>query len=319
MIKYLDLFSGIGATHEAFSQLQEIESRMYKFCEYEDRIAKMYSIIHNVSEQDNLGDITKVNEKELGDFDFVTFGFPCQDISALGNQDGLFDKNGNKTRSGLFFDAMRIIKHKQPKIAIAENVKALLFKKNKEDFNAMENEINKCGYNLYYKVLTPKDFGIPHSRQRVFMVLIRRDIDDLKYEFPKSIGLNSKVVDYLDNDILSDYYLSEHQIEKYAKNEMRLKKKYSSLNSEIAICMTTKQGIKSNPQNFIEDENGVRMFTPREMFKLQGFSKTHADKLINDGYTVKDIGFALGNSLSVVIMKKLIISVQRYLKEEANG
>lgn len=315
-IKYVDLFSGIGGVTESFHQLKKegiLDFNLYKYCEYDDKIAKMFSIIHNEDLSKNLGDITLVNESKLDDFDCIFFGFPCQDISTLGSQKGLFDSNGNKTRSGLFFDAMRIIKEKQPKIAIAENVKALLFKKNESDFNAMEKEINNCGYNLYYKVFTPKDFNIPHSRQRIFMVLIRKDIDDSKYEFPVGIGLHSTVKDFLDVDIKQEYYLNETQIDKYAKNKMRLQKKYSSLNSDIAVCMTTKQGIKSNSQNFIEDELGVRMLTPREMFKLQGFDFTHGDTLINSGYNINNIGFVIGNSLCVSIMKELIKSILKYI------
>ena len=177
----------------------------------------------------------------------------------------------------------------------------------------MEDEINETGYNLCYKVMTPIKHGVPHSRQRVFMVLIRKDIDDGTYEFPEDETLNVKVSDLLDIDIKEDYYLNETQITNYAKNEMRLKKKYSSLNSDIAICMSTKQGQKSNPQNFIEDENGVRILTPREMFKLQGFDKSHGDTLVENDYPISKIGFVLGNSLSVPIMKKLILSIKKYM------
>jgi DNA (cytosine-5)-methyltransferase 1 len=81
----------------------------------------------------NLGDITKVDEKALPkDIDLCTYGFPCQDISLAGKQKGLFNDDGTQTRSGLFFEALRIIEETQPRVAIAENVKNLVGKK----FNA---------------------------------------------------------------------------------------------------------------------------------------------------------------------------------------
>lgn len=317
-IKYLDLFSGIGATHESFTQLEEenfVQGELVNYCEYEDYIAKMYSVLHNVSLDKNLGDITSVDETKLDVFHLMTYGFPCQDISMLGKQEGFFDGDGNLTRSGLLFEALRIARHKQPNVLIAENVKALVNKNNKDNFDLMINELNKIGYNSYWKVLDAKKYGIPQSRQRVFIVSIRKDLDDGTYSFPKEVELTSRASDYYDSSeyITDDLYLNEHQINMYAKNEMRLKKQYSSLNKDIIICQTTKQGQTSNPQNFIEDERGVRIMTGNECLKLQGFRDGCGHKLINAGFSTSQIGFVSGNSLCVPIMKKLILSIEMYI------
>ena len=317
-IIYLDLFSGVGATHESFTQLESeglIKGDLLNYCEYEDWIAKMYSVLHNVPLDKNLGDITKVDETKLSDFDLMTYGFPCQDISMLGNQEGFYDSDGNLTRSGLLFEALRIAKYKKPKILIAENVKALVNKNNRDNFNLMINELDEMGYNSYWRVLDAKKYGIPHSRQRVFIISIRKDIDDNTYDFPKEINLNYKASDYYDSQeyIADDLYLNDHQIQMYAKNEMRLKKQYSSLNKDIIICQTTKQGQTSNPQNFIEDNKGVRIMTGNECLKLQGFRDGCGHKLIDNGFTTAQIGFVSGNSLCVSIMKKLILSVGKYI------
>ena len=86
---------------------------------------------------------------------------------------------------------------------------------------------------------------------------------------------------------------------------MRLKKKYSSLNSDVIVYMTTKQGQKSNPQNFIHDEKGYRILTEREMFALQGFKKESATKLVNNGITTSQVGYMCGNTISVCVIEHI--------------
>ena len=112
MINYLSLFSGIGAFESAMRN-QGIPFEISNYCEIGEAQSKAYSLIHGVSEEKNLHDITTIDEKELGHVDFITYGFPCQDISRAGQQKGFTDEDGNKTRSGLFFDAARIIKATQ--------------------------------------------------------------------------------------------------------------------------------------------------------------------------------------------------------------
>lgn len=109
MIKYLSLFSGIGAFEKAMVN-QDISFDLIAFSEIDKYASKAYSLIHGVPEEKNLGDITKIDENIFGEVDFITYGFPCQDISIAGFQKGL-TVDGKKTRSGLFFDALRIITH----------------------------------------------------------------------------------------------------------------------------------------------------------------------------------------------------------------
>ena len=118
-MKVLSLFSGIGAFEKALDRLQ-VKYDLVAYCEIDKYASKSYAAIHGVDESMNLGDITKVDEKKLPrDIDLVTYGFPCQDISLAGKQKGLFNEDGSKTRSGLFFEALRIIEGTKPKIAIA--------------------------------------------------------------------------------------------------------------------------------------------------------------------------------------------------------
>lgn len=105
----LSLFSGIGAFEKALKNIG-VDYDLVGYSEIDKYASKSYAAIHNVDESMNLGDIIKINEKELPkDIDLITYGYPCQDISLAGKQKGLFNEDGSKTRSGLFFDALRII------------------------------------------------------------------------------------------------------------------------------------------------------------------------------------------------------------------
>lgn len=166
-MKLLSLFSGIGAPEAALKRMG-IDYELVGFSEIDKYAARSYCAIHGVDESLNLGDITKIDETKLPkDIDLVAYGFPCQDISNAGKQKGLFNEDGSKTRSGLFFDALRIIQASQPKIAIAENVKALTGKKFENEFELVLRSLEEAGYSNYWKVLNAVDFGIPQNRESI--------------------------------------------------------------------------------------------------------------------------------------------------------
>lgn len=209
MLKLLSLFSGIGAFEKALQNLG-VPFELVAFCEFDKYAVKSYCAIHGVDESKNLGDITKVDETKLPkDIDVLTYGFPCQDISLAGKQKGLFNEDGTQTRSGLFFEALRIIEATKPKIAIAENVKNLVSKKFNAQFQIVLASLEAAGYNNYYQVLNAKDYGVPQNRQRVFIVSIRKDIDNGLFRFPKPFPLDKRLKDVLEDDVDEKYYLSD--------------------------------------------------------------------------------------------------------------
>lgn len=217
MLKVLSLFSGIGAFEKALER-QGIEYQLVNYCEIDKYASKSYSLIHNVSEQMNLGDITKIDTLEMDDnVDFITYGFPCQDISLAGKQKG-FDQNGELTRSGLFFEALRIIENLQPKVAICENVKNLTSKKFSKEFGIVLQSLEEAGYNNYWKVLSAKDYGIPQNRERVFIVSIRKDIDSGDFKFPEPFELKLRLKDMLEDKVDEKFYLSQDKVERFIKN-----------------------------------------------------------------------------------------------------
>lgn len=215
MLNVLSLFSGIGAFKKALSNLH-IEHNVVAYCEIDKFASKSYSAIHDIPETMNLHDVTKVDWLDVvEDVDLITYGFPCQDISNAGKQKGFTDENGNRTRSGLFFEALRIIEEFKPKFAIAENVKALTSKKFTEEFKIVLESLEEAGYNNYWQVLNAKDYGIPQNRERVFIVSIRKDIDK-GFMFPTPIPLELRLKDILEDNVDESFYLSDEAVSKIA-------------------------------------------------------------------------------------------------------
>ena len=240
MLKYLSLFSGIGAFESALTNLG-VNYEVVNYCEIDKYASKSYSAIHGVPETKNLWDITKVNVFNLpkpNEIDLVTYGFPCQDISLAGKQKGLFNEDGTLTRSGLFFEALKVIEYCKPKVAIAENVRNLTSKKFATQFETVLKALEAAGYNNYWKVLNAKDYGIPQNRERVFIVSIRKDIDRELFEFPKPYSLEKRLKDFLEPHVDEKYYLSDAQITRmktthFVSNSFKVR-----VSGENEICNT---------------------------------------------------------------------------------
>lgn len=255
MIKLLSLFSGIGAFEKALTNLG-VQYELVNYCEIDKYASKSYSAIHGVPESKNLWDITKVDVFNLPkDIDLLTYGFPCQDISLAGKQKGMFNEDGSLTRSGLFFKALDIIECVKPKIAIAENVKALTSKKFTEEFKIVLDSLEKAGYHNYWKVLNAKDYGIPQNRERVFIVSIRKDIDHNIFEFPKPYNLEKRLKDFLEPHVDEKYYLSDKMISYIsATGTANFKNPDCKINLDIARPLTTDQNKRAGTTNYICDD-----------------------------------------------------------------
>lgn len=157
----------------------------------------------------NLGDIRKI--EELPDADLWTYSFPCQDISVAGKGAGI--KEG--TRSGLLFEVERLLrvaseKGTLPKYLLLENVKNLVSKKFKADFDKWLDFLAELGYTNYWKVLNAKDYGIPQNRERVFCISIRGE--HKPFVFPKPKELTIRLRDMIDEMVDEKFYLKESTI-----------------------------------------------------------------------------------------------------------
>ena len=318
-MKVLSLFSGIGAFEKALDRLN-IDYELVAFSEIDKYATKSYCAIHGVDESMNLGDITKVDENSLPkDIDLITYGFPCQDISLAGKQKGMFNDDGTQTRSGLFFEALRIIEATKPKIAIAENVKNLTGKKFKEQFELVLKSLEEAGYSNYWKVLNAKDYGIPQNRERVFIISIRKDIDK-GFEFPEPFPLKLRLKDMLDDEVDEKFYLSNKGVNGLLNAFTAVAREVS----EIELIDDTNLGFNPTPKIYTEyaptlragryglkvkecDEMNnlkIRKLTPKECWRLMGFDDEDfykAEAVNSNTQLYKQAG----NSIVVDVIEKI--------------
>src|SRR3990167_6228150 len=157
-MKYLSLFSGIGGFELGFPKDWECVG----FSEIDKYAIQIYQKHFN---HKNLGDITKIKEQDLPEFDLLVGGFPCQSFSIAGKRGGFSD-----TRGTLFFDIARILKAKQPRLLLLENVEGLLSHDEGRTFATIISTLDELGYDLQWQVLNSKNFGVPQNRERVFIV-----------------------------------------------------------------------------------------------------------------------------------------------------
>ena len=153
-----------GAFEKALSRLQ-IPYEIVGFSEIDKFAVKSYCAIHNVPESKNYGDVTKIDVDTLPDFDLLSWGFPCQDISISGKMQGI--KEG-ETRSGLYYEGYRILKKKRPTYSIIENVKNLTSKRFKKQFESILRDLSDLGYTNYWKILNSKDYRHPSKQRACF-------------------------------------------------------------------------------------------------------------------------------------------------------
>ncbi len=210
MLKLLSLFSGIGAFEKALENLN-IPYELIGFSEIDKFAIKSYCAIHNVSSELNLGDITKIQLNQLPkDIDLITHGSPCQDFSLAGKQAG--GDMGTGTRSSLMWNTINIVTYTKPKYVVWKNVKNLLNKKHKHNFDSYITIMESLGYNSYYQVLNAKDYGIPQNRERVYTISIRKDIDEKEFKFPKKEPLKIVLKDLLEKEVDEKFYLNDKQL-----------------------------------------------------------------------------------------------------------
>lgn len=223
MLRVFEAFAGYGSQSIALRNLG-IEYEVIAISEIDKYAIKAYEAIHGPA--NNLGDICKINPSDIPDHDLFTYSFPCQDLSVAGKQAGL----GKGTRSGLLYECEKIIEAKKPKYLLLENVKNLVGKKFKPEFDKWLEYLEGLGYANYWKVLNAKDYGVPQNRERVFVVSILGD--HKPYEFAGKIPLDKCIADILEDEVDEKYYLSEE-----IQNRLKI-----TTQSKALIPQATKKG-----------------------------------------------------------------------------
>lgn len=219
--------------------------RLVNFCEFDKYATRSYCAIHGVDESLNLGDITKVDEAKLEPFNMICGGSPCQDFSVAGKQKGSVwtckdcgheynpltvhfsqrhkcpkcgSENLDKTRSSLLVEYLRVIRVNKPNFGMYENVKNIVGKQFKDTFKMFTDELDEYGYNVYWKVLNAKNYGIPQNRERVYLIFIKKELDNGKFEFPKGFDNGIRLRDILEDNVDEKYYISEDKVKKFVAN-----------------------------------------------------------------------------------------------------
>ena len=243
MIKILELFAGIGACSTALDRLG-IEHEIVEAVEIDKYAMASFNAIHGTNFEPQ--DICTWN-KDI-ECDLIMHGSPCQDISVAGQQAGADENSG--TRSSLMYETIRIVEKLKPKYVIWENVKNLLSKKHRHNFDNYLERMENMGYRNYYQVLNAKDYGIPQNRERVFTISIRTDIEK-EFRFPEKEELKLRLKDMLEEQVDEKYYLSDKGI-KYVEKRDGGYTQIATEQTEIAHCPITAKGNDNWTGNFIK-------------------------------------------------------------------
>lgn len=352
MITINELFSGIGAQVAALKRLG-VEYETVGISEIDRFAIQSYEAINGKTR--NYGDISKADAIDYADL--WTYSFPCTDISLAGKQEGLTDKTGKQTRSGLLFEVERLLRKSvengtQPKYLLLENVKNLVGKKFKPEFDKWLLTLEELGYNNYWKVLNAKDYGVPQNRERVFVVSIRKDVDTHGYTFPEPFKLNRRLKDVLEKEVDEKFYLKQDLaksfIERLSKREVSNTIRCGGAGSIdqkhtwdlVAEPFVLEKGIGHNPvskkfefDGFHENKpcptllatdykcpkcysDGVRIrkLTPKECWMLMDFTDEEYEAAEKAGVSKTQLYKQAGNSIVVSVLAGIFNNLLREQK-----
>lgn len=232
--KMIELFAGIGGIRLGFDKAfgENVET---VFVSEIDEKAKINYENFFKDDFEISGDIRDIDEKNIPAFDICLAGFPCQAFSIAGKKQGFDDDYYGKYRGTLFREVVRVCNFHKPKLIFCENVKGLVIHDKGRTFKTICTAFEKLGYNLHYKILNSKDFGLAQNRERIYIVYFRNDIDDTNFKFPELKNKKVTLAEILEEaPIPAKYYLSEIYVKfrgrkLWIKNFGLVKKKLSFL------------------------------------------------------------------------------------------
>ena len=218
----------------------------------------------------NFGDISKVDA--LPTCDLLTWSSPCTDISVAGKIRG-FDQD-SKTRSSMLWHIIRLLRNYKernnlPKFLLFENVKNIVSKRFIDNFNEVIGCLEDIGYNSYWQVMNAKEVGVPQNRPRVFMISIRKDIDNGKFEFPIPFDSGVRLKDVLEPHVDDKYYITTVKAQQLI-DDLILNGTLTDENINELKCLgnlTPVDNEKIHQRNWVYDENGVVCTTTATMYK----------------------------------------------------
>lgn len=250
-VRLIELFAGIGSQAKAL-ELLGVDFEHWKVCEFDDYAMKSYNAVHNTNfKTTDIQNLT-ASDLEIKDRDkyeyILTYSYPCTDISIAGKREGMERNSG--TRSSLLWEVERLLKecgNNKPQILLMENVRECHNGKNAPLFFEWTSFLRSIGYKNFYTDMDAKNYGIPQTRKRCFMISILDE--NAYYEFPQACGLSYSVKEFLEDKVDEKYYIKEEtalplikKMEKECPDATIIDDTYGFNNSEVRffpnVCPT---------------------------------------------------------------------------------
>jgi len=310
-IKFIDLFAGIGGFHLA---LKNTDAECVFASEWDKNCQKTYEENFQIKP---VGDITKIEAKQIPAHDLLCAGFPCQPFSISGKRLGF-----KETRGTLFFDVARIAEFHKPKVLLLENVKNFLKHDNGKTINVVKNTLEDLNYNVFYSLLNASNYGVAQSRERIYIVAFRKDLNVKEFTFPKPLNKSVSLIDFLLEDKLTKEYVIKRKdifLQKNKKTEKDMFGHYAQKPHRIgyvnkggqgeriysefghAIALTAHGGGVGSKTGLYLINKKIRKLAPRECARISGFADSF--KIPNN----KSICYSQFGNTVVVSVVKLII------------
>lgn len=317
-MRFLDFFSGIGGFRLG---MEMAGHTCVGHCEIDKFADRSYRAMHNVKESEwYANDITRVEPEELPEADCYCFGFPCQAFSIAGKRRGFED-----TRGTLFFEVMRLARERKPRLLFAENVRGLLSHEGGQTFGVIVSTMDELGYDVEWQVLNSKHFGVPQNRERVFIVGHLRETggrkifpircDDgvpdpkrLEAEpgVPALTATDYKGVSKRRGGIVIPVMTPDRPNKR--QNGRRFKENGDEM---FTLTAQDRQGVmvrEATSKGYAIAGGKIRLLTPRECFRLQGFPDEYFDRAAavnSDSQLYKQAGNSVTVNVIYEIAKRL--------------
>ncbi len=302
-LRFIDLFCGIGGFRVAMDQAC-IENDLIPQCVFSSDIDPYCQDSYEANFGHRpTGDITKVDPKSIPDHDILFAGFPCQPFSIIGQMKGFDD-----TRGTLFFHIANIIKEKQPKAFVLENVKQLVGHDKGKTLKVIIKTLKGLGYqHVQYTVLNALDYGLPQKRERVIIVGHKEPI---LFSYPSPVRPFKPLNELLEKKVEKKHYASDYiKSKRKATHKSAYKLSIWHENKAGNICSYPYScALRAGASYNYLLVNGERRLTPREMFRLQGFPDTY--KIINNDTQARK---QAGNAIPVNMVKAVILKLLPYV------
>lgn len=346
----IDLFAGVGGIRLGFEEAFGAKNIETVFAsEFEPYAVKTYAANFDTpsialsdksapqlmrTEPYVYGDITKIDETDVPNFDICLAGFPCQAFSIAGQKRGFDDDYKGMSRGTLFFDVVRICDSHRPKVIFCENVKGLTIHDRGRTFAVIEGTLREMGYKVFSKVLNSRHFGVPQNRERIYIVAFREDIAPETFNYPTHAGRKKAIRDILEAEVPSTkYYLSTQ----YLKTLEAHKERHRSKGNGFGYVIRDLDGVSGaivcggmgRERNLIVDDRledftpvthikgevnrqGIRKMTPREWARLQGYPDSFDISAVADVHLYKQFG----NSVTVPVIKAIARRIKEVLDND---